>query len=81
MSDCCGKKEPAPEKKSCCGGEPKETPASSCCGPKGEESCCGSGKGRIDWLLWGSMTLVVAGIVGHFVGVGPSWWLTFSHGS
>ena len=27
------------------------------------------------------MTLVVAGIVGHFVGVGPSWWLTFSHGS
>lgn len=35
----------------------------------------------MDWLLWGSMALVVAGIAGHFIGVGPSWWLTFAHGS
>ena len=27
------------------------------------------------------MALVVAGIAGHFIGVGPSWWLTFAHGS
>ncbi|MEP4077811.1 permease [Haloferula sp.] len=78
MSDCCGKKEPV--KPSCCGGEEED---SSCCGgaQEEEESCCGGGKGRIDWLLWSSMALVVAGIVGHFIGVGPGWWLTFSHGS
>ncbi|MFC7337509.1 permease [Haloferula chungangensis] len=83
MSDCCGKKEPEPEKKSCCGGKPQEKPKSPCCSSeaKEEESCCGSSKGSIDWLLWVSMALVVGGIVGHFVGTGPEWWLTFSHGS
>ncbi len=108
MSDCCGKKEPEPEKKACCGmkddgaersehgleqdapattccngGKPQEKSKSSCCSsePKDGESCCGSAKGRIDWLLWVSMALVVGGIAGHFIGLGPKWWLTFSHGS
>ncbi|MEM9235768.1 MAG: permease [Verrucomicrobiota bacterium] len=56
---------------------------SSCCGkePEPEVACCGGGKNRIDWLLWGSLALVAAGIAGHFVGAGPGWWLTFSHGS
>ncbi len=54
---------------------------SDCCGPREPASCCGGGKSRIDWLLWGSLAVVAAGIAGHFIGAGPGWWLTFSHGS
>lgn len=67
-SSCCA---PAKEAKpSCCGGQSGE--AVSCCAPSGR---------KIDWLLWGSLALVVAGIAGHFIGGGPQWWHTFSHGS
>lgn len=59
---------------------------SSCCSSKSEPpkeevaSCCGGGGGRrVDWLLWGSMVVVAAGMIGHFVGTGPSWWLTYAH--
>jgi len=86
---CCGGGHPEPATRSCCGGEKpgEEMPADSCRGedgghdPGGEGSCCGGSKGRPDWLLWGSMALVAAGIAGHFLGGGPSWWKVFSHGA
>jgi uncharacterized membrane protein YraQ (UPF0718 family) len=31
--------------------------------------------------LWGSLAAVAAGIAGHFLGGGPKWWQTFSHGN
>ncbi|WP_377174040.1 permease [Roseibacillus ishigakijimensis] len=34
----------------------------------------------MDWLLWGSLLLVAAGMAGHLLGGGPQWWHTFSHG-
>ena len=57
-----------------------------CCGPKPEEEpppCCGGSKKRVDWLLWGSMSLVAAGLAGHLVarGQGPGWWQTYAHGN
>ena len=71
-----------PSEKSSCGGKHGDTPsAPSCCGGGHDEaSCCGGG-GKIDWLLWVSMLLVVAGMIGHFLGGGPAWWQTFAHGS
>ena len=69
---------------SCCTPATGETKPSCCGGPAGQgaASCCApSSKNKIDWLLWGSLALVVAGIAGHFIGVGPRWWHTFSHGS
>jgi uncharacterized membrane protein YraQ (UPF0718 family) len=73
---------------------PDPAPRPSCCAPATPEtkpSCCGGGNGaaascctpsrKIDWLLWGSLALVTAGIIGHFLGVGPHWWHVFSHGS
>lgn len=43
--------------------------------------CCGGGSGGIDWLLWGSIGGVVAGVVGYGVGAGPDWWLAYGHGT
>ena len=89
-SSCCSAT-PVKKDRSCCDGE--EKPAATvagCCGtgkPAGgqedekDSPCCGTGKGRIDWLLWVSLSLVALGIAGHFFGIGPGWWLTFSHGS
>lgn len=78
MDSCDHHHEPAP-KPSCC--QPtKETQPSSCCGGGETASCCSPGR-KIDWLLWGSLVLVVAGIAGHFLGAGPMWWHTFSHGT
>ena len=62
---------------------------SNCCGPTPKEApppCCGGSKKRIDWLLWVSMTLVVAGLAGHFLLTydqwsGPTWWQTYAHGT
>lgn len=68
---CCAPASPQ-TKPSCCGGQPEQETA-SCCSP--------SSTAKVDWLLWGSLALVVAGIAGHFIGVGPRWWHTFSHGS
>ncbi len=51
-ASCCST-EPAPEKPSCCGPTPtkeKQDDAPS-------DDCCGS-KGKFDWLLWFSLTLV-----------------------
>lgn len=82
MSKCCCGNDPEPEDP-CCADE-KEEPASSCCGggaAKAEEdSCCGGGR-KLDLLLWGSLSLVAAGIAGHFIAAGPGWWLVFCHGS
>jgi uncharacterized membrane protein YraQ (UPF0718 family) len=67
VPSCCA---PVKETKpSCCGGG--EQPASPCCAPGH----------KIDWLLWGSLVLVVAGIAGHFIAVGPAWWHMFAHGT
>ena len=65
---------------SCCA--PVKEAKPSCCDGGGETtaSCCSPSK-KIDWLLWGSMALVAAGLAGHFIGAGPDWWHTFSHGS
>ena len=86
QSSCCDAT-PEEEAADCCAGEtvkPVKEPA-GCCGAVEQEeedsSCCGSEKGRIDWLLWVSMVLVAVGIAGHFIGIGPGWWLTFAHGS
>ncbi|WP_353565299.1 permease [Haloferula sargassicola] len=76
-SGCCSA-DPAASSCGCAG--PAEKPAASCCGGGGESTCCGGG-GRIDWLMWGSLVLVAAGIAGHFLGTGPGWWRTFAHGS
>jgi uncharacterized membrane protein YraQ (UPF0718 family) len=47
-----------------------ESSSSSCCAPRR----------KIDWLLWISMLLVIAGLTGHLLGLtGPAWWQTFSH--
>ncbi|MBK1855009.1 permease [Verrucomicrobiaceae bacterium 5K15] len=47
-----------------------------------EDACCGSHKGKIDWLLWGSLVVCILGyglhlIVGHGL---PSQLAHFSHG-
>jgi len=78
-SSCCA---PAPAAKSpCC------TPAktSACCStPESSEpatsSCCAPTR-KFDWILWTSLILVAAGIAGHLLGIGPTWWQTFSHGT
>ena len=67
---CCAPATTSETKPSCCGGTANE-PASSCCTPSR----------KLDWLLWGSLSLVTAGIIGHFIGTGPHWWHTFAHGS
>ena len=84
---CCGGEKVEPPTHSCCGGgdEPPKDEG-SCCGggdepAGGEAACCGGGRGKVDWLLWGSLTLVAAGIAGHFIGAGPGWWQEFAHGS
>ncbi|HVJ45972.1 MAG TPA: permease [Luteolibacter sp.] len=79
MSSCC---QPTPE--------PRKPAVKSCCGSGAETShanhdhgaetadCCGP-KRRIDWLLWGSLAIIVVGIAGHFIGGGPVWWHKFAH--
>lgn len=83
-SSCCGER-PARQVGDCCDADATVAPEpAGCCAAveaKEESSCCDSEKGRIDWLLWISMALVAAGIAGHFLGIGPGWWLTFAHGS
>ena len=66
---------------SCCA--PVKEAKPSCCGGHEEvaASCCTPGEEKLDWLLWGSLVLVAAGIAGHFIGAGPHWWHTFSHGT
>lgn len=58
---------------SCCCQKPKEP-------EKNESACCGGGS-RVDWLLWGSLAVVLAGAVGHFAGGGPARWQVFAHGT
>lgn len=66
---------------SCCA--PVKEAKPSCCGGHEEAaaSCCTPGEKKLDWLLWGSLALVAAGIAGHFIGAGPGWWHIFSHGT
>jgi uncharacterized membrane protein YraQ (UPF0718 family) len=81
---CCSPK-PEPEKKSCCSATPPEPSAAdhSCHdeAPAEEGADCCAPKRRIDWLLWVSLVLLVAGLAGHFVSGGPEWWHKFSHAS
>lgn len=44
-------------------------------------SCCGSAKkGRPDFLLWGSLSAFLAGVVVHFfIPAAPTWLLVFGH--
>ena len=66
---------------------------SSCCTPKPDPDlqedkapCCGDGgdrgSGKFDWLLWGSLIVVVAGCIGHwfFHDSLPMQAADFSHG-
>lgn len=63
----------------CC--TPVSTTPPSCCGEsQAASSCCAPGR-KFDWLLWGALALVAAGIAGHFIGAGPAWWHTFAHGT
>jgi uncharacterized protein len=68
VPSCCAPVEEA--KPSCCGGGEEST--ASCCAPSGR---------KFDWILWGSLVLVAAGVAGHFIGVGPAWWHVFAHGT
>ncbi len=45
----------------CCSPDPDPAPESPAGG-----GCCGGGKKRIDWILWVSLVLVLAGYLGHF---------------
>ena len=49
---------------------------------KPEAACCGGGA-RFDWLLWGSFSVVVAGVAGHFLlpEAGHGRWQIFAHGT
>ena len=59
---CCA---PATETKpSCCA--PVTETKSSCCGGGEAASCCSPAR-KIDWLLWGSLVLVAAGIAWKWV--------------
>lgn len=63
----------------------QEDPHNSCCrkpSPAPEPAgCCGTSKVRMDFLLWGSLVVVFAGVAGHYAGTGPSWWLVYAHGT
>ena len=74
-------KEPETRPSCCAPAAPEAKP--SCCGSGAEAapSCCAPPSRKIDWLLWGSLALVAAGVAGHFLGGGPHWWHTFAHGS
>lgn len=84
MSGCCCGKPPGPDPEREKTGPPETGNAGSCCGGGQETeaaaSCCGGGGGGIDGLLWGSLFLMLAGVAGHFIGGGPGWWQTYSHG-
>jgi uncharacterized membrane protein YraQ (UPF0718 family) len=82
MSSCCNPS-PEPEKQSTCRAPAPEAKP-SCCGGGDEAAttnCCTPGR-KIDWLLWGSLALVAAGMAGHFGAIpGPAWWRVYAHGS
>lgn len=64
------------------GGEQKQN---DCCGSDSdgndEDSCCGSSGGGIDWLLWGSLAVFLAGMTIHWTWQGaPEMLHTFGHG-
>lgn len=81
MKSCCT---PPPEPEappSCHAPVPEAKP--SCCGGGGEaaSSCCTPSR-KFDWLLWGSLALVAAGLAGHYGAIpGPAWWHVFAHGT
>ncbi|MBC8128300.1 MAG: permease [Gloeobacteraceae cyanobacterium ES-bin-144] len=56
---------------------------SSCCGSnnvESESSCCGSGHGNLDYVLWVSLTLFLAGVAAHFAAPSaPAWLHVFGH--
>lgn len=49
---------PAVQSQSCCGGSKADGAGSD---------CCGAPKGRVDWLLWGSLAIFALGIAAHFM--------------
>jgi uncharacterized membrane protein YraQ (UPF0718 family) len=65
------KPEPSPAPLSCCGGNDVATPAASCCG--------GGSKRRIDWFLWVSAGLFLAGFAAHYLAAGPEWVRVYGH--
>ena len=88
-SNCCGSADtstvaqdpPAkPDTASCCGSAVQQAPS-------GTDNCCSTPENKIDWLLWGSLSLVVVGYVLFLAVVGDralehgaaSWWLIASH--
>lgn len=71
-----------------CHDAPAAGAAAACCAPTAAASdgdCCDTGAGRsIDRLLWGSVTLVAAGYLGHLTGLaalGPGWLEHYAHGA
>lgn len=65
------KAEPGPAAKSCCGGRDVPAPAAACCG--------GGAKQRIDWFLWVSGGLFLAGFAAHLLAAGPQWVRVYGH--
>lgn len=66
MSSCCGTPEPEPakcaattnaEQTSSGNGSTAAPQVSTCCGPVSQDSSCSTGKGRPDYMLWGSLFL------------------------
>ncbi|TAE77986.1 MAG: ATPase [Verrucomicrobia bacterium] len=70
MDDDSAKSTSAPAtSRCCCGGGPASAP-------------CEKPGRKIDWLLWGSLALIIAGMAGHLGQLpGPLWWQTFAHGT
>jgi len=64
-SSCCHKQEPEPDTPECCS-QPEPEPGSCCGTPEPESSCC-SPRTRIDWLLWGSLAVVLAAVVAQLL--------------
>lgn len=79
------------DQKSCCSSEKsnetavQETSPSGCCGstvpPDQTENCCAPQHRRVDWLLWGSLSLVIIGYAMHAGGLAASsgWFHTAAH--
>ncbi len=70
-SSCCGTPEPVKSATSCCAPEPSTTASASCCDTE---------KSRLDWFLWGCLSLTIIFYLMGFMFTGHHDWLsTISH--
>ncbi|MFL0796519.1 MAG: permease [Cellvibrionaceae bacterium] len=90
MSHCCGSKpssskppssKSSSEESTSC--RSSKSPESSNMGlnPKepSSDGCCDTSKSRLDWMLWGSLSLCTLGYFGYFFGILPTEVMHFGH--